>query len=294
MSLTKPKTLTPRKLAANRRNARRSHGPVTPQGRRLAAAANLCHGFYSRDWTGTMAALGENPLEFEQFLDSLVDTWQPANAFETALVERLARTLWRMNRSDQVQEAVALQQVEVGTENLEASTQATLAAGAEKLPGLKALAASAAREDFATGVAELKLCLDMGGEEPGPADHQVLVLLQRLRRPGPDDPEMKLLWMDWIPDSPAAEGEERVQALRELRDTLAELIQLCASAQAAKGASAAPPPPEKIYAMLAPQGPRAALMLRMEDSGMRQLWRITNILLMSRKAGVGLEHGARQ
>jgi hypothetical protein len=291
MSLIKPKTLTPRQLAANRRNARRSHGAVTPQGRRRAAIANLRHGFYSRDWAAFLPALGENPAEFNRLLDSLIDTWKPANAFEMALVERLARTLWRMNRGDHIQEALALEQLEESRQNLEANTEAAFQFVAEKLPALKALAASAARKDFATQAEDLKLCVDMGGEEPGPADHRILVLLQRLRSPGRVDPEMQPLCVNLIADVPAAEGEERGQLLAELRETLAELIQLCGRAEAATGTSELPPP-ERVYAMMAPEGPGAALMLRMEDSGMRQLWRITNLLLMARKAGVGFEQDA--
>jgi hypothetical protein len=99
--------MTPQRLAAYRRSAARSRGPVTPQGRRHSYQANLRHGFYSQRWRDSMLALGENPWDFDRFLDSLIDTWLPANGFEMALVHRLARTLWRMERGDRIQESLA-------------------------------------------------------------------------------------------------------------------------------------------------------------------------------------------
>jgi hypothetical protein len=47
MSLVKKPTMTPRKLAAVRRNARLSRGPATPEGRERIRAAHLVHGFYN-------------------------------------------------------------------------------------------------------------------------------------------------------------------------------------------------------------------------------------------------------
>jgi len=45
MSLIKKHEVTEKQLAANRRNQRLSHGPVTAEGRERIRAAHLRHGF---------------------------------------------------------------------------------------------------------------------------------------------------------------------------------------------------------------------------------------------------------
>ncbi len=96
MSLVKKPTMTPRKLAAARGNARLSRGPATPEGRERVRAAHLIHGFYSEAAGEALRALGEDPAEFDRLLASLMETWQPADLLEEELVERLARALWRL------------------------------------------------------------------------------------------------------------------------------------------------------------------------------------------------------
>ena len=44
--------------------------------------------------------------------------------------------------------------------------------------------------------------------------------------------------------------------------------------------------PENIAALMAPKEENAMLMQRMEDSSLRQLWRLTNILLKLRKGAL--------
>jgi hypothetical protein len=88
MSFIKRHTLSPVKLAANRSSGQRSGGAVTLAGKGRAAA-NVRHGFYSQSAEGALATLGED--EFQRWLQSLMATWQPANA----LVMRLVHALWR-------------------------------------------------------------------------------------------------------------------------------------------------------------------------------------------------------
>jgi hypothetical protein len=285
MSLTKPEKLTAHKLAANRRNARRSRGPRTPEGKRRAAAANLRHGFYSGRWRDSMLALGEDPWEFDEFLDSLIETWRPANGFEMALVHRLARTLWRMERGERIQDSLAAERVRGAAENVALVSRVTHELAAERLPLLKALATNLARENYSTQVSDIKLFAQTWSDEPGAKGREILTLLQRLRQPGTRDSEMADACPAFLPGVAAAEGEEREQALQELRGLLSDLIQLFGKSRPLseeEGRLASPP--EERDALLAPEGETAALMLRMEESGLRQLWRITNLLLRTRKA----------
>ena len=46
--------------------------------------------------------------------------------------------------------------------------------------------------------------------------------------------------------------------------------------------------PENIAALMAPKDENAMLMQRMEDSSLRQLWRLTNILMKVRKGALTL------
>ncbi len=112
MSLLRKRTLTPQRLAAFQSNGRHSCGPATPEGIERIRAANLRHGFYSQAQGEALRALGEDPAEFEHLLESLIATWQPADEFESRLVTRLARALWRMERGDRIQESMAVAQLE--------------------------------------------------------------------------------------------------------------------------------------------------------------------------------------
>jgi hypothetical protein len=47
--------------------------------------------------------------------------------------------------------------------------------------------------------------------------------------------------------------------------------------------------PENIAALMAPKDQNALLMQRMEDSNLRQLWRLTNILMKVRRGGLDLD-----
>ncbi len=46
--------------------------------------------------------------------------------------------------------------------------------------------------------------------------------------------------------------------------------------------------PENIAALMAPRDENAVLMQRAEDSSLRQLWRLTNILMKVRKGALTL------
>jgi hypothetical protein len=86
--------LTPAKLAANRRNAQRSCGPRTQDGRARASANALKHGFRSR----RILLPGESAAEFEQFEAALHADFAPDGPLEEALVDRITLLLWRLRR----------------------------------------------------------------------------------------------------------------------------------------------------------------------------------------------------
>jgi hypothetical protein len=81
-------------LEANRRNAQKSTGPKTPEGRAAVRLNGLRHGLAS----GILVLEGESEADFENLLDSLAAEHQPATPTEVLLVRQMAMAGWRLQR----------------------------------------------------------------------------------------------------------------------------------------------------------------------------------------------------
>jgi hypothetical protein len=285
MSLVRKVALTPRRLAAIRSNGRLSHGPATPEGIERIRAANLRHGFYSQVQGEALRALGEDPAEFEHLLESLVETWQPASEFESRLVTRLARALWRMERGDRIQESMAVSQLERMDANVERLAREAGVLYERRMTRLKSLTAAVGQEDYFTTLEEIKIFDDIYGSAPKGRPEEIFVLLYRLLKPRPQDSKPSDDEPTPIPSIPVAEGRERREARKELQDLLAQEVQVFKEARSERGDELLQTTsPHYRAAMMTPMHWRAALMARMEDSSFRQVERITN-LLIKLKAG---------
>jgi hypothetical protein len=164
VSLVNKPVLTPEKIAANQANGRRSHGPATPEGRERIREANARHGFYA---TGeALRMLGEDPEEFEHLLESLTATWEPADEFQARLVKRLARALWRMERSDRMQEGMAVEQLERLDANVDRLAREAGSRYEGRLASLNALIDAAGQASFCTGFPELQTFNSLWGDNP--------------------------------------------------------------------------------------------------------------------------------
>ena len=64
---------TPAQIDANRRNALKSTGPKTPEGKAAVSMNSLRHGLRAR----TVVLPGEDREEFNQLCDDLEREWQP-------------------------------------------------------------------------------------------------------------------------------------------------------------------------------------------------------------------------
>jgi hypothetical protein len=83
-----------KQAAANRRNAQKSTGPKTPEGRSAVRLNGVKHGL-----TATSLILpGEVQSDFESLLDSLEAEHSPATPTEEALVRQMAMAQWRLRR----------------------------------------------------------------------------------------------------------------------------------------------------------------------------------------------------
>jgi hypothetical protein len=193
MSLVKKHALTQKKLAANRRNQKLSHGPATAQGRERLRAAHLRHGFYAQAEEVALRALGEEPAEFQELLEGLREKWNPADALQEGLVTRLARALWLMNRADRMQEGYALRQAKERNLGREDRLHAQMMRLKMTSASLQSLAQSVAGEHYVTTAADLELMKNLHQEgvakEMGEMTLALFYQLQGPGAPAPGEPE---------------------------------------------------------------------------------------------------------
>lgn len=81
--------------SANRRNAAKSTGPITPNGKLQSRRNAVRHGLTA----ATVVPAIENAEEFEDFATGIRADYQPVSMIEHELVARLASLLWRLRRS---------------------------------------------------------------------------------------------------------------------------------------------------------------------------------------------------
>lgn len=96
-----PKVTSRKSLTANRRNAAKSTGPTTPEGKDRVSQNAIRHGFYSDRAVLTGGIVPEDQEEFDTLLEQFYADFQPANAFECACVERMTSACWRIRRAYQ-------------------------------------------------------------------------------------------------------------------------------------------------------------------------------------------------
>ena len=85
---------SPARIAANRRNAQKSTGPRTPEGKRAVRLNALWHGAFATD----PLLPDEDPVAFSRLRDGLRRHYQPASQDEEALVQRAVLAAWRLQR----------------------------------------------------------------------------------------------------------------------------------------------------------------------------------------------------
>jgi hypothetical protein len=86
---------TSKQITANRRNALRSTGPRTLEGKNASALNSMKHGLLAEK----VLLPDEDRLEFEGFLGDLRTRLNPEGPLESALVDRIGFNLWRLRRA---------------------------------------------------------------------------------------------------------------------------------------------------------------------------------------------------
>jgi hypothetical protein len=113
---------TERQIQANRANAAKSTGPVTPEGKRISSQNASNHGLVS----GTVVLSGESMRRYNQLAEAHMLQFQPRNFAETSLVQTMTTARWRLLRMWGIQTAGF--ELEMSRQDPSAGTGAVLAA----------------------------------------------------------------------------------------------------------------------------------------------------------------------
>jgi hypothetical protein len=98
MNKGQTKQMTPKQIQANRRNARQSTGPKTPQGKARSRLNALQHGLLAREAVLQGFWIRESPRELEALHRQFWRHCAPVGALEEMLVEQIVTCYWRKRR----------------------------------------------------------------------------------------------------------------------------------------------------------------------------------------------------
>ena len=90
---------SPKQIEANRRNAQRSTGPRTPQGKSRSRLNAVTHGLTAR----TLILQGEDEPAYHHRLAAWTLDFAPCNDYEHGLVQQAVGLSWRLDRADRVE-----------------------------------------------------------------------------------------------------------------------------------------------------------------------------------------------
>ena len=108
-----------KQIEANRRNAQKSTGPKTPEGRAAVRFNALRHGLSAE----TAVIPGEDPDHFEQLRDALLTEHRPVGPTEELLVQQIAHAAWRLQRIRAMESGMfELRWIDLGDEIAESYT----------------------------------------------------------------------------------------------------------------------------------------------------------------------------
>ena len=92
---------TQKQIKANRKNAQKSTGPKTDQGKAVVSQNAVKHGLFTES-----VIYGENQAEYEVFHENFLVEYAPVGAMELFLAERAVNLAWRLKRAERIQNEV--------------------------------------------------------------------------------------------------------------------------------------------------------------------------------------------
>jgi hypothetical protein len=91
-----------KQIVANRRNALKSTGPITPEGKERSRCNAVRHGLTAE----TVIAMLEDAGDYQAFEATVIADYDAETAVERELVLRLASILWRLRRATGIETAL--------------------------------------------------------------------------------------------------------------------------------------------------------------------------------------------
>ena len=86
--------ISPAKRLANQRNAQKSTGPRTPEGKKKSSQNALTHGLFCQE----VVLMTEDKSLFDVLRHSLIEDLKPQRVLELSFVDEIARTQWKLRR----------------------------------------------------------------------------------------------------------------------------------------------------------------------------------------------------
>ena len=93
---------TDAQILANRRNARKSTGPRTPEGKAVVSQNAVKNGLSAHQDVISF----ESQAEFDLYRDQMLEELSPASPMESMLAERIVSLSWRLKRAGRIQNQV--------------------------------------------------------------------------------------------------------------------------------------------------------------------------------------------
>jgi hypothetical protein len=89
---------TEKQVKANRKNAQKSTGPKTDEGKATVSQNAVKHGIFTES-----VIKGEKEADYEAFHDKMVSEMKPVGPAEILLAERIVSLWWRLERAERIQ-----------------------------------------------------------------------------------------------------------------------------------------------------------------------------------------------
>jgi hypothetical protein len=100
-----------KQIVANRKNALKSTGPKTREGKEVVRHNAIKAGLFAKELILDAGLIKESKREFNELLHGLLDDLQPAGATESILVEKIAISLWRLRRAYRAEYGIAADEI---------------------------------------------------------------------------------------------------------------------------------------------------------------------------------------
>jgi hypothetical protein len=91
--------MSPKQIEANRRNAQKSTGPKTSNGKGVSKMNALKHGILSKEVVVHGRCIKESDSEFAALHQRFWEDWNPVGATEEMLVDQIVTAHWRLRRA---------------------------------------------------------------------------------------------------------------------------------------------------------------------------------------------------